>query len=184
MSDKLRKEFEKEMKMKSTISYGGPEIIGRFEGQYTLWIESALLRERELWVKVWNSREGCRKELQTANDRIKELEARIEAMRCAQTALATQRSEAMSESFKKYLKENDLGNPSDWREEGEFWDMGRDSILTELEREVEERVKNHNDVSLEEQVHGHTTARLMSDCYAIEGKALLTLIRSKKGGGK
>jgi hypothetical protein len=47
MSEKLQKEFEKEMKMKSTISYGGPEIIGRFEGQYTLWLESALLRERE-----------------------------------------------------------------------------------------------------------------------------------------
>jgi hypothetical protein len=75
MSDKLREEFE---------SNTGRRLVWNRSAwaEYATIIESALLRERELRVEVWNSREDCRKEFQTANDRIKELESRIEAMKC------------------------------------------------------------------------------------------------------
>ena len=75
MSEELRKEFE---------SNTGRRLVWDRSAwaEYATIIESALLRERELRVEVWNSREDCRKELQTANDLIKELEAQIEEMKC------------------------------------------------------------------------------------------------------
>jgi hypothetical protein len=82
MSDKLREEFKKEFDFlyneffKIMGMHRHPDERKRLRclKDFTYKIIESLLCERELRVEVWNSREDCRKELQTANERIKELE--------------------------------------------------------------------------------------------------------------
>ena len=56
------------------------------------------------------------------------------------------------------------------------------AILTELEREVEARVEKHNKSAEQARDCDSKTIALMSYSYKTESLAILTIIRSKKGG--
>jgi hypothetical protein len=82
MNKNIREEFEKEMKMKSTISYGGPEIIGRFEGQYTLWLESRFTAEQERFAVADKALYDEEEEHKETRAQLAKCKAQIEAMKC------------------------------------------------------------------------------------------------------